>query len=435
MKQLVLGLLLACSPALWAQAPTSQEVVLTASAGSKLGIALPFPKVAGLSAATATSDYQEVLTKDLVEAGPFSVVHSSLPVPTDAQGYKAWVDTGTEWLLSSSLSRSAGGDLEVVIQVVDVKAALGRNAKSTIFTKSYTGKDGALRRMAHKICDDLMARLTGEQGVASSRIVFVREIRPGVKEVCQIDRDGAGVFPLTNHKSLTLSPTVAADGRLAYVTYKGGAPAIWGQRKPGGPHVKLYPLAGSAQGDCFCPAWSPNGRLMALVQGDRKGNTDILTLEVETGRVRRITDSNCINTDPSWNPPGTAIAFTSDRAGGPQVFLMEEDGSNVRRLTREGNYNASPAWSPSGAMVAYVSRFEGKFDLFVYKLGEGKSYQITTGVASSESPSWSQDERMLVFTSGSRGGMQLYTTDLSGNTLRKLTPFAGCQSPKWTRTR
>jgi TolB protein len=82
-------------------------------------------------------------------------------------------------------------------------------------------------------------------------------------------------------------------------------------------------------------------------------------------------------------------------------------------------------------MIAYVSRFEGKFDLFVYKLGEGKSYQITTGVASSESPAWSPDERRLAFSSGSRGGMQLYTIDLSGNTLRRLTEFAGCQSPKW----
>jgi hypothetical protein len=31
--------------------------------------------------------------------------------------------------------------------------------------------------------------------------------------------------------------------------------------------------------------------------------------------------------------------------------------------------------------------------------------------------------------------MQLYTTDLSGNTLRRLITMDGCQSPKWTRSR
>jgi TolB protein len=437
MKQLALGLLFALAPGLFAQAPPQQEVVLSASAGTKLGIALPYPKVSGgVPEALVTREYHEVLARDLEEAGPFSVIKDKLPPAVDAASYPAWAATGTEWLLTSSVGRNAGGDLEVAVQVVDLLAAQQGNASGTaIFSRRYTGKDNAMRRIAHRIADDLMARLTGEQGVASTRVVFVKAAGRGLKEVWQVDRDGANPMALTSFRSLTISPTVAPDGRLAYVTYKGGAPEIWGQRTPGGPQVKLFPLPGQPQGQCFCPSWSPDGRRLALVQGDRRGNTDILVLDVASGRARRITDSNCINTDPSWNPAGTQLAFTSDREGGPQVFLMGDDGSNVRRLTQEGPYNASPSWSPSGAMIAYVSRFEGKFDLFVYKLGEGKSYQVTTGVASSESPSWSPDERRIVFSSGSMGGMQLYTTDLSGNTLRKLVDLAGCQSPKWTRAR
>ena len=435
MKPFVLGLLLASSAILRSQAPASQDVRLTANAGSKLGIAVPFPKVIGVAEDTVTREYQQVLIKDLDEAGPFAVIRNGLPASIDPTTFKAWGDTGTQWLLTSSLTRSAAGDTEVILQVLDIQAAQDHQARYAVLSRRYTCKDGALRRVAHRIADDLTEQLTRLPGVASTRVVFVRQLHPGIKEIFQVDRDGAGLFPLTNYKSLTISPSVAGDGRLAYVTYKGGSPEIWGQRKPGGPHVRLYPLAGKPEGHCFCPVWSPDGKRLALVQGDRRGNTDIVILEVESGKVRRLTDSNCINTDPTWNPAGTSLAFTSDRAGGPQVFLMEDDGSNVRRLTQEGSYNASPVWSPAGSMIAYVSRFEGKFDLFVYNLGEGKSYQITTGVASSESPSWSPDERRLLFSSGSRGGMQLYTTDLSGNTLRKLTDIDGCQSPKWTRSR
>ncbi|MGA2079929.1 MAG: hypothetical protein ABSH53_04865 [Holophaga sp.] len=435
MKRLILGILVALAPLLHAQAPPDQEVALTAVAGSKLGVALPRPAVNGLPEPTVTSEFHQVLLRDLEEAGPFAVIQKGLPASTDPSAYNAWAETGTEWLLITSVTRTPGGDLDVMLQVVDVMAAQAKNAKAVV-NKRYTGKDGALRRIAHKIADDLMARLTGEQGVASTRIVFVKETGRGVKEIYQVDRDGANPMPLTAYRSLTLSPSVAPDGRLAYVTYKGGTPEIWGQRTPGGPQVRLYPVDTSKpQGHCFCPSWSPDGKRLAFVQGDRRGNTDIMVMDMATGRVRRLTDSNCINTDPSWNPAGTQLAFTSDREGGPQVFLMGDDGSNVRRLTQEGTYNGSPAWSPSGSMIAYVSRFEGKFDLFVYKLGEGKSYQITTGVASSESPSWSPDERRIVFTSGSRGGMELYTTDLSGNTLRKLLNLDGCQSPKWTRSR
>jgi TolB protein len=435
MKLVVLGLLLLVAPVLRAQAPPSQEVVLSTSAGSKFGVAVPFPQVEGESAATVTQEFHEVLNRDLEEAGPFSVLRNQLPTATDPASYPAWVNAGTEWLILTGVTRKEGGGVEVTVQVVDVMAAQTKNAKTSVFSMRYTNKAGALRPIAHRISDDLMAQLTGEAGVASTRVVFVREVGRGIKELYQVDRDGAGARPLTAFHSLTISPAVAADGRLAYVTYKGGAPEIWGQRTPGGPQVRLYPAAGKTGGNCFCPVWSPDGRRLALVQGDRRGNTDIVVLDVASGRVRRLTDSNCINTDPTWNPAGTQLAFTSDREGGPQVFLMGDDGSNVRRLTQEGTYNTSPCWSPSGAMIAYVSRFEGKFDLFVYKLGEGKAYQITTGVASSESPSWSPDERRIVFSSGSRGGMQLYTTDLSGNTLRRLVDLSGCQSPKWTRSR
>jgi len=417
------------------QAPQGQEVVLEASAGSKLAIAVPDPQVTGVAGPLVQSEFRAVLTKDLEEAGPFAVLHSALPAGTDPGTYKAWADAGTEWLLTTTLTRQSDGSVQVLAQVVDIRAAQDKKARTSVFSKPYIGKEGALRRIAHKLSDDLMAALTGEAGVASSAIVFVRQMSPGIKEIFRIDRDGASLLPITSYKSLTLSPSVAPDGRVAFVTYKGGAPEIWGQRTVNGPQVKLFPLTAKVEGHCFCPVWSPDGKRLALVQGDRKGNTDIVVLDVASGKVRRVTDSNCINTDPSWNPGGTQLAFTSDREGSPQIYLMEEDGSNVRRLTREGLYNGSPAWSPGGSMIAYVSRFEGKFDLFVYKLADGKSYQITTGVASSESPSWSPDERRIVFTSGSRGGMQLYTTDLSGNTLRRLTEFDGCQSPKWTRAR
>lgn len=429
MMRWMFGLLFIALPALWAQAPSSQEVVLSASAGSKVGVAMPATAGQGIEEDLLKTQFQQVVLRDLEESGPFAVIKERVPASVDPSNYKPWAESGVEWLLVTKASRGTADDLDVLLQVVDTRSG------KFVFNKTYKGKDSLLRRMAHTLADDLVARLTGEKGVATSRIVFVRQLAPGVKELFQVDRDGANVLQLTTHKSLTLSPSVASDGRLAYMTYKGGSPEIWGQKKPGGAHQKLYPLSGKAEGPCYAPAWSPDGRKLAFVQGDRRGNSDIMILDMESSRARRLTDSNCINMSPCWNPAGTQLAFTSDREGNPQIYLMEEDGSNVRRLSREGNYNESPTWSPSGSMIAYVSRFEGKFDLFVYKLGEGKSYQITTGVASSESPSWSPDERRLVFSSGSMGGMQLYTTDLSGNTLRRLTEFAGCQSPRWTRSR
>lgn len=411
---------------LWAQ-QTQTEVVLTATSSAKLVLGLTSPKATGLDDANVAAEFTAVLKRDLDETGVMAVLQERLPA--DGAPAKAWKEAGAQWLLSTRLSKAANGDLQMDASALDTTAEKG------VFSRTYhANRIVPLRYLAHYLADDLVGRLTGEKGVASSRIVFVRQVSNGVKELFQVDRDGADLIQLTRNGSLTLSPTVAADGRLAYVTYKSGPPEIWGQRKKDGPHEKLYPTSG-AGGMLSSPVWSPDGKRLAFVQGDRRGNSDIMVLDIATGRARRLTDSNGINTEPTWNPNGNQLAFTSDREGGPQIFLMQDDGSNLRRLTGEGLYNASPAWSPNGAMVAYVSRFEGKFDLFVYKLGEGKAYQITTGVSTSESPAWSPDERHLVFTSNRFGSSQLFTTDLSGRQIERLTELAGCQSPRWLRGR
>jgi TolB protein len=409
---------------LWAQ---QTEVVLTATSSAKLVLGMNLPRTAGVDATVVAAEFVAVLKRDLDETGVIAVLQERLPA--EGAPAKDWKEAGAQWLLSTKLTKAANGDLQLEASALDTAAEKG------VFTRTYNAnRIVPLRYLAHYLADDLVGRLTGEKGVASSRIVFVRQTSPGVKEIFQVDRDGAGLIQLTRHGSLTLSPTLSADGRLAYVTYKGGAPEIWGQRKKDGPQEKLYPISG-AGGMLTSPVWSPDGKRLAFVQGDRRGNSDILVLDLSTLRARRLTDSNGINTEPSWNPNGNQIAFTSDREGGPQVFLMQDDGSNLRRLTAEGLYNASPAWSPNGAMIAYVSRFEGKFDLFIYKLGEAKAYQITTGVSTSESPAWSPDERKLVFTSNRFGSSQLFTTDLSGRQILRLTELPGCQSPRWIRGR
>ena len=406
-----------------AQAP-QQEVVLQASSGAKLVLGLPAPTAQGGDPAAVDRDFNQVLRSDLERSGVFALAKGAVPPTADQATWPKWRDAGCDWVAPMRLTVDQENILD--LQVVDAKA------QKAIFSKRFQGRV-PLRQVAHAAADQLVAWLTGVQGTASTHFIFVRQAAPGVKELYRMDRDGAGLVQLTRYGSLTLSPTVASDGRIAFVTYKGGSPQIWGQRAVGGAFERLYPAVGVSVGLCNSPAWSPDGKRLAFVQGDRRGNCDVMVLDIQTGRVRRLTDGFGINTEPTWNPSGTQIAFTSDREGGPQVYLMQDDGTNIRRLTTEGSYNATPAWSPKGDMIAYVSRFEGRFDLFIYKLGEGKAYQITTGVGTSESPSWSPDGRALVFNSNRSGAMRLYWTSLDGRQVDEVSPLAPVQSPRWVQ--
>ena len=269
---------------LWAQ---QTEVVLSASSSAKLVLAMTTPKLSGLDAATVSAEFSAVLKRDLDETGVIAMLQERLPA--EGAPTKAWKEAGAQWLLTTRLTRAANGDLSMEASALDTAAEKG------VFNRTYNAnRIVPLRYLAHYLADDLVGRLTGEKGVASSRIVFVRQTAPGVKEIFQVDRDGAGLVQLTRHGSLTLSPALAADGRLAYVTYKGGAPEIWGQRRKDGAHEKLYPVGG-AGGMLSSPVWSPDGKRLAFVQGDRRGNSDIMVLDLGNLRARRLTDSNGIN--------------------------------------------------------------------------------------------------------------------------------------------
>ena len=193
------------------------EVVLSASSSAKLVLGMAPPKLSGLEEAQVATEFTAVLKRDLDETGVFAVLQERLPA--DSAPAKAWKEAGAQWLLTVRLTRGVAGDLQLEASALDTAA------EKAVFTKPYKAdRMVPLRRLAHALADDLVARLTGERGVASSRVVFIRQMAPGVKELFQIDRDGANLIQLTRHGSLTLSPTVAADGRLAYVTYKGEPP-------------------------------------------------------------------------------------------------------------------------------------------------------------------------------------------------------------------
>ena len=103
MMRWMLGMLLGVFTTLLAQVP-NQEVVLSASAGSRVGVAFPAPQVAGLDAGLVNRELRDVVVSDLDDAGPFSVITKSLPASTEPPAYPAWVQTGTDWLLVCRVS-------------------------------------------------------------------------------------------------------------------------------------------------------------------------------------------------------------------------------------------------------------------------------------------------------------------------------------------
>ena len=104
-------------------------------------------------------------------------------------------------------------------------------------------------------------------------------------------------------------------------------------------------------------AWSPDGKQIAFtIRHDRQN--DIYVIDVDGGKLRRLTDNDFNDAAPAWSPDGRRIAFYSNR-GGMGICLMDAaDGRNFKRISDDGE--TYPSWSPTGTHIAFSLIGEGK---------------------------------------------------------------------------
>jgi len=218
-----------------------------------------------------------------------------------------------------------------------------------IYVKRYMGNDNLLRRLVHRFSDEIVFRLTGEKGIAQTRIVFISD-QTGQKELYIMDYDGYSPKMITGNRSLNLSPSWSPSGSLiAYTSYRDGNPDIYIVDLGTSKRWRLTDYSGLD----ISPSWSPDGNVMAFATS-RDGNAEIYMMNRDGKGVKRLTYMRGEDVSPTWSPTGSEIAFTSDRGGSPQIYVMKADGTNVRRLTFKGEYNSDAVWSPRGNKIAFA---------------------------------------------------------------------------------
>lgn len=406
--------LAALAPALVrGQAP---DVRIEARRGGFARMPLRCEPLQGATAGPAPSrEADEVLAADLQASAVFQVERAWAP---GNPGSAPQFVTSGRWTVSGAQVRLEG----------ELRDFPGRRA---ILVQQYQGPASEWRRLLHRFSDDCVGQITGERGVADSRIAFIA-CQGRDKELWVMDADGHGARALTQDRSIAQSPSWSPEGSLLlFTSWRGGSgPQVWvmspEQRRP-------FLVSGRA-GLNTSAAYSPDGQRIACTLS-QDGNAEIYSLDARGGSPQRLTNQRAIDTSPSWAPTGREIAFTSDRSGSPQVYVMDAQGGNVRRLTFDVDYTDSPAWSPKGDRIAFVTRVGGGFDIWVCRADGTGAEPVVTG-GNNENPRWSADGRHLVFASNRDGAYGLWVSDLDGALPRKLGTGGRCAvSPAWSPRR
>ncbi|MEM9579906.1 MAG: Tol-Pal system beta propeller repeat protein TolB [Pseudomonadota bacterium] len=385
----------------------------------------------------AAGDYAErlarVVVADLAGTGLFREVprdaHIGKITSFDAPvQYADWKAINAQALITGAVNVS-GSNLTVKFRVYDVFS--GQELGSGL---QFAGTTQGWRRMAHKVADQVYARITGEKPYFDSRVVFVSETGPKdkrLKRLAIMDYDGANVQYLTGSESLVLAPRFSPTGdRVLYTSYETGFPRIYVLDVGSVQRRVLESQDGTMS---FAPRFAPDGRTVvySLAQG---GNTDLYSMDISSGRSTRLTSAPSIETAPSFSPDGSRIVFESDRSGTQQLYVMPATGGEAQRISfGEGRYG-TPVWSPRGDMVAFTKQSKGRFHIGVMRL-DGSEERLLTASFLDEGPTWSPNGRVIMFTretQGAAGSASLYSVDISGRNLKRIPTEGGASDPSWS---
>ena len=197
--------------------------------------------------------------------------------------------------------------------------------------------------------------------------------------------------------------------------------------------VLFTALVSAACGSQAKPEPTPTvaGTLAYTQMGGTHNQDDVYLIGTDGTAQTRLTDVHGCAEAPAWSPDGRTIAL--HRASGTvsltQLWVMNADGSQARQLTSDGVGALQPAWSPDGKRIAFTSFFppeNASLPAHIYVIdadGSGRQ-QVTSGPACDLFADWAPDGRIFFLRKAAGWGSydgDVYAVQPGGNGLTRVT--------------
>jgi len=190
----------------------------------------------------------------------------------------------------------------------------------------------------------------------SKRIAFANS-SSGNMDIYIYNFDDKTTTPLIIHSGDDRSPSWSRDGiEIVFSSGRSGDNDVWSKNLVTGDLTKLTRVE-----EVRFPALSPDGKQLAWI----RGKEGIIIYDRDTRQMIRTSVPRNVSFAPAWSPDGRFIAVTGEGYGGADVYLMTVDAAEVLVLTDTDQGDGMPSWGPEGNRLAIISRCERNFGLWV----------------------------------------------------------------------
>ncbi len=165
-----------------------------------------------------------------------------------------------------------------------------------------------------------------------------------------------------------------------------------------------------------------------------KGNKELFIMDYDGHNQQQITKVNSIIMSPEWAPTGDKLLFVSFHMKRPAIYTLDLYSGKITALgNKTGQSQSAPAWSPDGKFIAFTQALNGNSDIYTINVDGTNLRRLTNADSIETSPTWSPDGKKIAFVSDSAGSPQIYIMNADGSGKERFT-FNGDYNadPAWS---